>query len=144
MIADEYRVFVPAPGSRLERELAHGSGIVGSHEVGGRVLIDYDGAIYGQSGMARWADRVLYAADRHGVPWERAPTIARQSVSPSEVIEVGTWAPRLLRITLCVTPAGVRHWVDVETDPKQLYRTGYELPEDLLGLPVQPDQERDL
>lgn len=144
MIADEYHVFVPAPGSRLERELAHGSGIVGSREVGGRVLIDYEGAIYGQGGMARWADRVLYAADRHGVPWQRAPAIARQWVSPSEVIEVGTWAPGLNHIALFVPPAGVRHWVDVETDPRQLYRTGYELPEGFLSLAEQPDQERGL
>lgn len=80
-------VYVPTPESPLRSVIRLGSGIVGSPE-GARVRIDYEGALYGQSGLERYADRVRLAAGRHT---ERYPTIARAWVEPNELIQVGWW-----------------------------------------------------
>jgi hypothetical protein len=83
-----YRVYVPREGSTYERTIDRGSGIVGSLEESGRILIDYEGNRFGSPGLAGFADRVHNAAGRHGVHY---PTVARALVDPSEVIEVGEY-----------------------------------------------------
>ena len=129
MRGEQVRVYVPTPGSTLERAIKHGSGIVGTPE-GERVMIDFEGAIYGQSGMARWADRVLYAADRHGT---HAPTVARAWIEPEELMEVGVWFPADNRIRLIVSPESVKHWVDLEGKGEELVRSGYDFDLDFSG-----------
>jgi hypothetical protein len=83
-----YRVYVPRPGSRYEQLIDGGSGIVGTLEENGRIVLDYEGNRYSSPSLAGYADRVHHAAGRHGV---RYPTIARALVDPDEVIEVGDY-----------------------------------------------------
>lgn len=79
-LASPFVVFVPREGDPATKGIGKGSGIVGAPLPGtDRVVVDYEGAIYEQAGMARLADRVFYA---HGRLVERYPTVARITVPP--------------------------------------------------------------
>jgi hypothetical protein len=87
-------VYVPAPGS-TDMGL-HGvpprSGIVGTEQEDGRVLIDYEGNEHCRPGLIRYADRVRWAASRHILTdGKRAQTTARASVRRDSLVEVGLW-----------------------------------------------------
>ena len=84
--ANGLAVYVPSD-VRLVATIRTGSGLVGSPE-NGRVMVDYEGAIYDQPSMARFADRVAHAAGRHV---ESYPTTARIWVKPEVLTRVGTW-----------------------------------------------------
>lgn len=82
----KFAVYLPLT-ARLRATIAAGSGIVGSPDAD-RITLDYEGAIYHQESLARFADRVYYAAGRHLV---RYPTVARLSVKPADVRRIGTF-----------------------------------------------------
>ena len=96
--------------------------MVGS-EVGetGRIRVDFEGAA---EVFPTFVDRVRRAAERHR--WsgpggkEGYPTKACAYVSPSELVEVGTYDPD----TRCIDvsdPAMLKEWLGVETlDPTEL------------------------
>lgn len=86
---DGRTVYVPAPGSDLRRTIAPGSGIVGTAVPGtDKVLIDYEGAIYGQA--MDYEERIYHAHDRHTWRGRGYPTAARVLVDAGELVEVGT------------------------------------------------------
>jgi len=53
-----------------------------------RIVIDYEGNLYGAANIVTFADRVCVAAERHTA---RDPTIARQYVHAGDLIAVGLW-----------------------------------------------------
>lgn len=79
-------VYVPA-NDHLRTTIRAGSGIVGTPE-GSRITLDYEGAIYGQTSLARFADRVAQAAGRHVTHY---PTVARLAARPGDVRRIGDW-----------------------------------------------------
>ena len=84
-------LYVPNAGSPLRISIREGSGIVGTDVPGDdRVMIDYEGAIYGQSNIRTYEDRVWQAWGRHT---ENYPTVARAYVKREELIEVGFLDP---------------------------------------------------
>jgi hypothetical protein len=82
----ELTVYVPRAGAELG--IAPGSAIVGELADDGRVLIHYEGNLYG--GHPRFEDRLLHAHGRHVVQY---PTVARSLVAPHEIVAVGSYAP---------------------------------------------------
>ena len=88
-LASPYVVFVPREEAGLA--IRAGSGIVGAPSPGADlILVYYEGALYGQTDMARLADRVFYA---HGRLVERYPTVARMTLPSNLLSEVGTFDP---------------------------------------------------
>lgn len=80
-------VYVPIAGSRAERLIDHGSGVVGS--LGGdTILVDFEGNRFGASNVVTYADRVAVAASRHAVSY---PTIARASPPASDLCRIGVF-----------------------------------------------------
>jgi hypothetical protein len=133
-------VYVPAPD--VDLCLAKGSGIVGvpllewwrqqgedprdtdrtypEDSESDRVVIDFEGAIYGQVNMATWADRLLHAAGRHVQVY---PTTARQVVHASSLVQVGLWVIEDNRVVVPCDPEGeaLRCWLDVkDLEPEML------------------------
>lgn len=82
----EHNVYIPRPGSLLD--LAAGSGIVGTFQDKTRILIDFEGNIYGAVNLATWADRIHSAAGRAETKY---PTTARRSVRISDLVLVGSY-----------------------------------------------------
>lgn len=82
---DGTTVYVPRAGSVAGRMIDRGSGIVGTVS-GGLVTIDYEGNRFGASNIVTWADRVYHAWDRHTTDY---PTVARMTIDPIELNEVG-------------------------------------------------------
>lgn len=84
MTTTTFDVYVPAGSSSwcLPR-----SGIVGSLE-GGRLLLDYEGARYGQASIRTYADKLHHAAGRHDT---RYPTAARVWIDPKDATLVGSY-----------------------------------------------------
>lgn len=83
----ETTVYVPSDAADTHN-IDPGSGIVGTVEANGRILIDYEGNRYGTAGMRRYATRVQHAAGRHS---ERYPTIARQLVNSATMTAIGVY-----------------------------------------------------
>lgn len=81
-------IYVPRAASDLERMILPRSGIVGTMQTEGRVLIDYEGNAYGAANMVTWADRVEHAAGRHVM---RYPTVARLEVIAFDLVPVGVF-----------------------------------------------------
>lgn len=83
-------VYVPRHGSELRREIVDASGIVGSplEDTVGKMLIDYEGALYRQPGLKTYADKVAHAAERHV---HRYATRARKIVDAGELVHIGFW-----------------------------------------------------
>lgn len=114
---DELTVFVPDPHSNsdLEKDLARGSGIVGSQVAEtGRLRVDFegDGEVYPD-----FAARVRRAAERHvwrGPDGKQGyPTRACAYVDRSELVAVGTYDLREKRVEV-TEPNALRDWLDVE------------------------------
>lgn len=88
-LASQFVVFVPRDGARLN--ISPGSGIVGVPMPGLELVVVYfQGSAEGQPGLARLADRVFHA---HGRLVERYPTVARMTLPPNLLREVGTFDP---------------------------------------------------
>jgi hypothetical protein len=85
-MGNRLNVYVPAPGSDLG--IVPGSGIVGTPQDDGLVLIDYEGNLYGASNIGTFEDRIHHAAGRHIM---RYPTVARLLVSASKLILIVTF-----------------------------------------------------
>lgn len=88
---DRLNLYVPHPESRLSKQLAYGSAIVGLPLTSGVIRIYYEGNIVGASNLDRYRDKAAQAADRmlHNYP-AGYPTRAHEDVYPREVAEVGT------------------------------------------------------
>jgi hypothetical protein len=98
-------VYVPAPTSPLRHTIRRGSGIVGVPHADGFVRIDFEGGIYEQAEMRRYANRVLHAAGRARANY---PTVARALVRADELVEVGVWNDDLGRVLPHPTADAVR------------------------------------
>jgi hypothetical protein len=85
----ELRVYLPTPGRPTT--IAAGSGIVGTPQPGGQVLIDYEGNLYRSRSMGCYADRVDTAASRHTTHY---PTVARALVPAEHLVHLGFYDPR--------------------------------------------------
>ena len=81
-------VFVPySPnGSRCLRGIARGSGIVGRVIEDAQALIYFEGAVYGQSNIKTYADKVMIA---YGRLRDRYPTAAMMVTPLQNVIRIG-------------------------------------------------------
>ena len=90
------QVFVPKSGSLLAR-IKRGSGIVGQTLRNGMIHIYYEGAIYNQSGMGGWVDKISYAAGRS---INRYPTIAAAVARPEELSAVGVYDTDAGQVTI--------------------------------------------
>lgn len=134
-------VYVPRPSPELGRDVLAagkflgidaGSGIVGTPQENGRVLVDYEGRRYGQANMVTYADRVYFAWGRHK---ERYPTVARSWLTEELVLQIGWFDPQagrvdlLGRATLPVMDDALLHllgWLNVdELDEAELLCTGW-------------------
>jgi hypothetical protein len=112
-------VYVPAPDSHLRQTIAAGSGIVGTPQDDGRVLIDYEGNLYGAAQLNDYTARVYHAHDRHvwpsgldpAKPATGYPTVARALVEGSELLEVGSYDPDS-RTILVSDAAALVAWTD--------------------------------
>lgn len=115
--------YEPWPGSWTTSP--KGSGIVGAPLPGAeRAAVDYEGAIYEQTEMARLADRVFYA---HGRLVDRYPTVARMVVSRTSLVDVGTFDPTSGTIAPVDegAEAALAAWLGSEQrDPAELARSG--------------------
>jgi hypothetical protein len=124
-LAGPYVVFVPRAGDPATAGILPGSGIVGLPQPGAeRVLVHYEGARYGQVGMARLADRVLHA---HGRLAHNYPTVARMSSPRASLVEVATYSPSAATITPidAASEAAIAAWIGAETlDPAELVASG--------------------
>jgi hypothetical protein len=90
-LASPFVVYLPREGDSAADGIRAGSGIIGAPLPGADlVLVYYAGAVHGQSEMAHLADRVFYA---HGRLIERYPTVARMTLPPTSLVEVGTFDP---------------------------------------------------
>lgn len=121
----EVVVYVPREGHSATTGIAPASGIVGVPEPGAeRVLIYYEGAIRGQLGMQRLADRVNQA---YGRLISRYPTVAFRVVAREALVAVGTFDPDSGEIAL-TGPESERDlapWLGTEqVDRAELRRSG--------------------
>jgi len=121
-LASPFLVFVPREAAAAG--IRDGSGVVGAPLPGEQLVnVYYEGALYGQSEMARLADRVFYA---HGRLVEHYPTVARKTLPVASLIEVGTFDPPSGTITPVDAHAEVTlaTWLGSETlDPAELRRS---------------------
>ncbi len=123
-LASPFVVYVPRERDSATDGIRAGSGIVGEPIPGAeRVLVYYEGRIYGQSEMARLADRVFYA---HGRLTEHYPTVAQMMLPPSSLVEVGTFDPPSGTIAPvdAHAEAALATWLESEAlDPAELRRS---------------------
>ena len=80
------KVFVPKASSQMHSHIIKGSAVVGMESHGGRVLIYFEGNMYGAENVKTFEEKCTVAAGRLALS---APTIAKCLVDVSEVIEVG-------------------------------------------------------
>lgn len=84
-------VYVPAAATPGTSRIRSRSGIVGSAGDSGRVLVDYEGDLYGPTEQFQfWADRVHHAWGRHV---DRYPIVARALLAADELTAVGSYDP---------------------------------------------------
>lgn len=96
VIHDKATIYVPVAGSRIERELLPGSGIVGIPRHG-QLLIYYEGNLYGACNLHAVEDRIVCAFGRLATTY---PTCAMRGVFDEEcadLIPVGeiAWPGRI-------------------------------------------------
>jgi len=105
-------LYLPHPESRLCRELAHGSAIVGLPLPGGQIRIYYEGNVIGASNLQLYRAKAAQAADRmvHNYP-TGYPTRAREDVDPREVVEVGTIETRSGRLDVTASANELSWWM---------------------------------
>jgi hypothetical protein len=106
-------VYVPHPESRLCRELAKGSAIVGTPLATGQIRIYYEGNVIAADNLKRYRDRAAQAAGRmiHNYP-SGYPTRARADVDPREVVEVGTIETKTFNLGLSGKASDLSWWID--------------------------------
>lgn len=123
-LASPYVVFVPGEGDASTEGIRRGSGIVGVPVFGAEsVVVYYEGATHGQTGMARLADRVLHA---HGRLVDGYPTVARRVVPRTALVEVGTFDPGSGTVSPIdpAAEAALADWLGSERlDPAELVRS---------------------
>jgi hypothetical protein len=121
---DRLNVYVPHPESRLCKELAYGSAIVGLPLMSGSIRIYYEGNVVGASNLERYRDKAVQAAGRmlHNYP-AGYPTRAREDVDPREVVEVGTIEPRTGRLEITAGAKELSWWIG----PADLADLGFRL-----------------
>jgi len=106
---DALTLYVPQAGSYLEDHIKAGAAMLGSpakewleakygewvitadpleDTANSKLMIDFEGNIYGAENMRTYADRVEHAAGRHR---DHAPTIARLVVAREDLIAVGSY-----------------------------------------------------
>jgi hypothetical protein len=107
------RVYVPHPESRLCRELAKGSAIVGMPLATGQIRIYYEGNVIRADNLKRYRDRATQAAGRliHNYPIGY-PTRAREDVDPREVVEVGTIETKTFNLNVSAKAIDLSWWID--------------------------------
>lgn len=81
-------VYIPAHPDRCP--ILAGSGIVGRHSPAGLLQLDYEGNLYGASGLTRWADRVHHAWSRQS---NNYPTVARSQSAPEAMLRLASYNP---------------------------------------------------
>lgn len=79
------RVYVPVTGSRADKQITRGSGIVGQPR-DERIHLHYEGNLYGASNLDAINERLCCAWGRLK---DRYPTVAQCLVEKDDVIEVG-------------------------------------------------------
>ncbi len=90
-LQNELMLYVPRPGTWLGKSVIRGSALVGiprEIDVPGRVLVYYEGNLYGAENLKRYAERCLHAAER-GVL--RFPTVAFSETAVEDLIPVGKY-----------------------------------------------------
>jgi len=106
------RLYVPHPESRLCKQLAHGSAIVGLPVGTGAIRIYYEGNVIGAANLDRYRDKAAQAAGRMLDNYPAGyPTRAREDVDPREVVEVGTIEPRTGRLEITATANELSWWI---------------------------------
>ena len=110
---DRLNVYVPHPESRLCKELAYGSAIVGLPLGTGAIRIFYEGNVIGAANLDRYRDKVVQAAGRmlHNYP-AGYPTRAREDVDLREVVEVGTVDGLTGRVEITAEANELSWWID--------------------------------
>ena len=105
-------LYLPHPESRLCRELAHGSAIVGLPLADGEIRIYYEGNVIGASNLELYRARAAQAAGRmlHNYP-TGYPTRAREDVDPRELVAVGTIESRTGRLEITATANDLSWWI---------------------------------
>lgn len=84
-------LFVPRSDSPMRCRLGSGAAVVGdrdSLDSNGCITIYFEDNRYAAVNVKNYADRALVAALRMR---DRAATVARAAISPSELVEVGYW-----------------------------------------------------
>lgn len=118
-------IYVPKEATDLG--IVPGSGIVGNvvQQYPDRVLIYYEGNVYGAENMRRFVERVYNAADRQVA---RYPTSAMMAVRRDELIEVGRFDHGQMRVTAITNPAELLRWVPDEVEWVTGFRPGTDEP----------------
>lgn len=116
----EIAVYVPVGQALTIRE---GSGIVGTLQENGRVMIDYEGNLYGAVNIVTFADRVHHAWGRHSVHY---PTVARALVPTDAVARVGWYDPEAGVVDLDgpEDEAALSAWLGHPVTDEDLHTTG--------------------
>ena len=82
-------VYVPCSNTFTATAIAKKSAIVGT-QIEDRIMLDYEGNLYGAANLESWDECLLVAAFRH---IDHAPTVARIHANESELKQVGTFNP---------------------------------------------------
>lgn len=83
-----FDVYMPATSAGHQYGILHGSGIVGTVQGDGRLMIDYEGDVARAAQMVTFADRIHRAASRHASLY---PTSARDIVLTAEFAHLATY-----------------------------------------------------
>ena len=89
MAPQELAIYVPKAGTWLGKTVAKGSAVVGIPREGvdpGKVVVYFEGNVYGAENLKRYAERCLHAAER-GL--RRYPTLAFSEAALDDLIPVG-------------------------------------------------------
>lgn len=85
----KFSVFVPLKGTYLSDLVAAGSAIIKARSIGdNRVLVYYEGNVYGAENINRFEDKCMVAAGRAK---DRYPTTAMTATALSELIDIGIY-----------------------------------------------------
>jgi hypothetical protein len=123
-VPNRLSVYVPHPESRLSKDLARGSAIVGLPLASGPIRIYYEGNVIGASNLELYRARAAQAASRmlHNYP-SGYPTRARQDVDPRELVQVGTIESLTGRLEITATATELSWWIG----PADLTDLGFRL-----------------
>lgn len=103
------QIYVPRIGSQLRKTIKAGSGIVGTTQPNGKVLIDYEGAIHGQA--MSYEEKILHAHGRHTHEGVGYPTVARMLVEPTELVQVGEYLGETNRQVVIFDQVALDEWL---------------------------------